>query len=69
MANTTHHVKSDLKHRKNQPEQRMPRPAEQQKTEPARTKQPQKTTPARPMPADVEEGFDAPGTQRPPADS
>ncbi|HTQ04690.1 MAG TPA: hypothetical protein VMI54_12580 [Polyangiaceae bacterium] len=65
MANTTHHVKSDLKHRKHQPEQPKARPAEQQ-TQPERKNPPDKTT--RPLP-EAEEGFDAPGSQRPPADS
>ena len=67
MANTTHHVKSDLKHRKNQPQQPKSRPGEQQ-AQTERSTRPTKT-PARQTPADVEEGFDAPGSQRPPSDS
>jgi hypothetical protein len=65
MANTTHHLKSDIKHRKNQPEQPKA-PAVERLTQ---GKPDPKTTPTRSMPGQPEEGFDAPGSQRPPADS
>jgi len=66
MANTTH-LKSDLKHRKNQPPQPKAPPVERV-TQGDRKKPEEKTTPSRSLPG-VEEGFDAPGKQRPPADS
>jgi hypothetical protein len=68
MANTTHHLKSDLKHRKNQPQQPKAAPVERV-TQGERNKPEQKTDPSRPARGDIEEGFDAPGSQRPPADS
>ncbi len=68
MANTTHHLKSDIKHRKNQPAQPKAAPVERM-TQGDRNKSPQKTEPSRSLPGDPEVGFDAPGSQRPPADS
>jgi hypothetical protein len=67
MANQTH-IHSDIKHRKNQPETRKAPPVERM-TQGQRNKPQQKRPPARQSQGDVEEGFDAPGSQRPPADS
>ena len=66
MANTTH-LKSDLKHRKNQPAQPKAPPVERMTQ--GDGDKPEPKPGRRSMPGMVEEGFDAPGSQRPPADS
>lgn len=68
MANTTHHVKSDIKHRKEDLQQPKAQPGERMNEGERQMPQP-KTAPSPRKPAGVEEGFDAPGSQRPPADS
>lgn len=68
MANTTHHLKSDLKHRKEQPQQPKAQPGERM-TQGEGSKPQPKTAPSRSTPGEAEQAFDAPGSQRPPADS